>query len=115
MTRILLLLALLPPACFSQLKIYLAPASAPGTETLVPAIHDLGSVAAGDTLETRFRVRNHGATAATITSLSVGGSGFSIAGQPSLPYTLAPGLNLDFTVRFQARDFGAYSANLAVN
>ena len=115
MRRFLPLLLLLPAACIAQLRIYMAPQSAPGTETLVPAIHDLGSVAAGDTLETRFRVRNHGVTAASITSLNVAGSGFSVAGQPSLPYTLPPGLNLDLTVRFQARDFGAYSANLSVN
>ena len=36
-------------------------------------------------------------------------------GQQSLPYTVAPGLNMDFTVRFQVNDYGSYSANLSVN
>jgi hypothetical protein len=32
-----------------------------------------------------------------------------------LPHLLAPGLNMDFTVRFSPRDYGSYSANLNVN
>jgi hypothetical protein len=112
MIRAILLLGLLPLSVLAQLRIYVAP---PNSESPVSSLHDLGSVAAGDALETRFRVRNHGVAAIPVTSLSVAGTGFSLAGQPSLPYVLAPGLNLDFTVRFQARDHGSYSANLAVN
>jgi hypothetical protein len=36
-------------------------------------------------------------------------------GQPALPHALAPGLNMDFTVRFAPGDYGSYSANLTVN
>jgi hypothetical protein len=112
MIRVVLILSLLAPAAFAQLRLYVAP---PNSEIPISGVYEQGTVAAGDTLETRFRVRNHGISAVTITSLGVAGSGFSIANQPSLPHTLAPGLNADFVVRFHARDYGTYSANLSVN
>src|SRR4051794_15456893 len=75
----------------------------------------MGSAAVGERLDTVFRVRNTTQASLTIRSLTLGGSGFSMFGQPSLPHTLAPGLNMDFTVRFSPRDYGSYSANLNVN
>ena len=110
--RALLLLLLIPIAAVAQLQLYVAP---PNSEILLGGSYDQGSVAAGDILETRFRVRNNGRSPATVTSVSVGGAGFSMPTPASLPYVLAAGLNYDFVVRFQARDQGTYSANLAVN
>jgi hypothetical protein len=86
-----------------------------GSEQPVSGVYDLGSVAVGDTLETKFRLRNLGNAAVTLSSLRVLGDGFTLAGQPSLPHTVAPTWNVDFTVRFQARGSGSYSANLTAN
>jgi hypothetical protein len=112
MIRILLLLAALPFVAPAQLQLYVAP---PNSETALTSFYDQGTVATGDSLDTRYRVRNHGVSAVTITKLGVAGAGFKLIAQPSLPYTIAPGLNLDFTVRFQASEYGSYSANLSVN
>jgi hypothetical protein len=112
LSLILVLLLLVPLAAIAQLHLYVAP---PNNEILLAGFYDLGSVPLGDTLQTRFRVRNHGTASATVTNISVAGTGFSIPTPASLPYLIAPGLNLDFTVRFQAREHGTYSANLTVN
>jgi len=109
---LLALLLLIPAAAVAQLQLYVAP---PNTEILLSGFYDLGSAPIGDVLPTRFRVRNTGTSSATVTNIRVAGTGFSIPTPASLPYVIAPGLNLDFTVRFQARDHGAYSANLTVN
>jgi hypothetical protein len=106
------LAALLPAIASAQLQLYVAPSN---SETAVSGVYDLGSAPVGDALETRFRVRNHGVAPVTVTIMGVAGTGFSMKGQPSLPYILATGLNLDFTIRFQARDSGSYSANLSIN
>jgi hypothetical protein len=46
---------------------------------------------------------------------SVAGTGFSLTGAPTPPYTLAPGNFLDLTVRFSGNIAAAYSASLQVN
>jgi hypothetical protein len=86
-----------------------------GVETPVPAVLNLGSVPAGDLLETRFRLRNSTGAAITLEKLAALGSGFSIYGAPSLPYTVADSTNVDFLVRFTPPSSGTFSANLAVN
>ncbi|MGH9630115.1 MAG: hypothetical protein ACRD7E_17500, partial [Bryobacteraceae bacterium] len=110
--RLLLLLAALPVCALAQLQLYVVQA---GVEQRIGSVYDAGTAAAGDVLDTRMRVRNLGNVAVNIQTLSIGGVGFSLQGRPSLPFVLAPGLNLDFTVRFAPTNFGSFSANLTVN
>ena len=82
------------------------------TETPVVSLYDLGTVASGDTASAHFRLRNTGNSTATVTLLAVGGSGFTLATAPSLPFTLTASAAADFTVAFQAVVSGGYSATL---
>jgi len=87
----------------------------PGSEKPVSALYQLGSAPIGDRLDATFRIRNTTQAQLVIRTLTIAGAAFSISGQPALPHTLAPGLNMDFTVRFAPKDLGSYSANLSVN
>ena len=110
--RSLAILLFSSAAAFAQVQLLLV--DAPGSEKPVSTLYQVGSAPVGDRLDTVFRVRNTTQAALTIRTLTIGGTGFSMFGQPSLPHTLAPGLNMDFTVRFAPRDYGSYSANLNV-
>lgn len=88
---------------------------APGSEKPVSGVFAIRATPVGDRADTVFRLRNTSQASLTVRTLSLGGSGFTMFGQPSLPHMIAPGLNMDFTVRFSPRDFGSYSANLNVN
>ena len=88
---------------------------APGSEKPVSGLHHVGSTAVGERVDTVVRVRNTSQAQLTIRTLTVAGTGFTMFGQPSLPHVLAPGLNMDFTVRFSPKDYGSYSANVNVN
>lgn len=84
-------------------------------ESPVASVYDFGRVAAGDTKDVRFRARNGGNSGVVLTTLNVSGAGFTKVGEPSLPYTIAPGNFLDFVVRFSAALPASYSASLQVN
>ncbi len=116
MTRALLMAALLPLSALAQLQVF----EFDGTRDIaIGSLLDVGTVAPGDTLETRFHVRNIGSGPATFSTLSLAGQGFSIASAPSLPYTLAPYVGLtseaEFRVAFSPKIAGSFSAFLAVN
>lgn len=111
--RGLILFALSCTYAFGQIQFLLV--DAPGSEKPVSTMFQVGAVPVGDRVDTVFRVRNTSQTQLVIRTLTLAGAAFSISGQPSLPHTLAPGLNMDFTVRFAPKDYGSYSANLAVN
>jgi hypothetical protein len=111
--RALALVALLAPMAAGQLRLALIPA--PGQELPVTGAHDMGSVAVGDTLEARFRIRNLGAANVTLTRLTVAGQGFSLAGDPTPPFLMTPGTNVDFFVRLRPTGPGGYSASLQFN
>ena len=81
-------------------------------ETAAQAQVQLPSTAAGDTLDTLFRVRNMGSSTAPLKLLSIAGSGFSLTNLPALPATLLPGAFADFTVRFRPAGTGSFSALL---
>jgi hypothetical protein len=83
-----------------------------GTENPVAAIYQMGSFQPGEAGSAHFRIRNTSAQAATLSFLSVAGSGFSLSGAPSLPLSLAAQQAVDFQVMFQANAAGAYSAAL---
>lgn len=89
---------------------------APGSEQPVGEVFDVGSVASGDILDTKFRIRNTGDAAATLVRLRVLGDRFWLEGHPTLPLAIKPGQNVDFRVRFHPLTFGlSYSAALRIN
>lgn len=112
MGRWLLAFSIVPLTALAQIQVL----QFDGTNsTPVGALVDVGSAAPGDTLETRFHVRNVGAGPAVFQTLSLAGSGFRISAAPSLPYTIAPGSEVEFRVSFSPTSAGSYSAFLLVN
>ncbi len=114
--RVLLFAALLPLSALAQLQVF----EFDGTnDTAAGALVNVGTAAPGDTLETRFHVRNVGAGPATLTTLALSGDGFTIVSAPSLPYVLAPYVGpaseVEFDVDFSPTTTGSFSAFLAVN
>ena len=114
MKRFLLAFSLLPIAAVAQIQVFQFNGT---TETPVGSLFNVGSAAPGDTLETRFRVRNTGSGPATFQTLSLAGSGFQLvaASVPSLPYIIAPGNFAEFRVDFAPATVATYSAFMAVN
>ena len=116
--RALLFIALLPVVALAQLAVYQLDGT---TETPINpgALVNVGTAAPGDTLETRFRVRNNGAGPATLQTLALSGQGFTIVSAPSLPYILAPYVGpvseAEFDVDFAPTTTGSFSAFVAVN
>ena len=111
-TRLLLTLALLPLPALAQIQVYEYNGS---TETPVNGVYNVGSATSGDTIATRFRVRNAGSSPATLQTLSLAGIGFQITAAPSLPYIIAPGSEAEFDVSFAPTTIGTYSAFVIVN
>jgi len=111
-SRRLLFVSLLPLSALAQIQIYQFDGA---TENPVGASFDVGAATPGDTVETRFRVRNTGNGPAVFQTLALSGEGFTISAAPSLPYTIAPGNEAEFRVVFSPAVTGSYSAFLAVN
>jgi len=107
--RLLAVAMLTAPAMLGQFSMSVVTG---GTENPVAAIYQMGSFQPGEAGSAHFRIRNTSAQAATLSFLSVGGSGFSLTGAPSLPVSLAAQQAVDFQVMFQANAAGAYSAAL---
>ncbi len=83
--------------------------------TAVRATYNFGSVVSGSTQSVVFQAANTGNSAVVIDTLSLSGAGFNItAVNGTLPYTIAPGNFLAFTVQFSAGPPAAYSAGLLV-
>ncbi len=110
--RLLALLACLPLVGAAQLRVFVVDGEA---ERELAAQLDMGRADPGDSIETRFRVRNSGVSAETVRILTLGGAGFSFSNRPSIPYVIAPGFFMDFRVKFEPIGPGSYSASLAVN
>ncbi len=110
--RLAACMAMLPLAALAQIQVLRFDGV---NENPVAGLVDVGAASPGDTLETRFRVRNIGAGAAVFQTLSIAGSGFRITTAPSLPYTIAPGSEAEFRVAFSPISIGSYSAFLLVN
>lgn len=113
-TWLRLALALLPLSAMAQIQVFTFNGT---SETPVGSFVKIGSATPGDTLETRFRVRNEGAGPATFQTLSLAGTGFLLvsASVPSLPYIIAPGNYAEFRVDFTPTTIATYSAFMAVN
>jgi hypothetical protein len=102
----------LPMAARAQLTLESVNGS---TQTPVGATFSFGSVASGSSAGVVFRALNTGSSAVVIDTLSLSGAGFSISAvNGTLPYTIAPGNFLGFTVQFTAGSPAAYSAGLLV-
>ena len=115
-SRVLLFVLLLPLSALGQMLAQIQIYQFDGaTEKPVGATLDVGAATPGDTVETRFRVRNTGDGPAVFNTLALSGQGFSISAAPSLPYTIAPGNEAEFRVVFSPAVLGSYSAFLAVN
>ncbi len=112
MLRKLVLLGCLSLPASAQLQLFQFDGT---TETPVVGVYQVPGAAPGDTLETRFRVRNPGSGPATLQTLSIAGQGFRISATPTLPYVIASGQFADFKVTFSPDAPGFYSANLQVN
>jgi len=112
MARLVAGLLLLAPGLAAQLQLFVLDG---GSERAVKGVVDLGAIDAADTLDTIFRLRNRGTRPATLETLSVAGTGFSLAGAPSAPVTIVADGALDFRVRFRPAAYGSFSAILTVN
>ncbi len=91
------------------------------TDTLVQAgtLVNVGTVSPGDTITTRFHVRNVGQGPVTLGNASLSGEGFAITSGPSAGYTLAPytsgSAEPEIDVAFSSTIAASYSATLAIN
>ena len=113
-TRLAFLTLLIPLALPAQIVLVSLNGIA---ETPVGTGYNYGDVAAGDSQNVRFHVRNLGTDPVTITNLrvtNITGAGFSIVNTSSTPFTVAPGDVLAIFVRFLATPLGNYSAILQV-
>lgn len=110
--RTLLLALALPLLASAQLQLNVVEN---GVERVASGIYEAGSVQVGENLDTKFRIRNTGQASITLQTLIVSGTGFRATGYPALPYIVAPGTNVDFTVRFSPANYGSYSASMNVN
>jgi len=112
MARVLLFAALVPLSALAQLQVFLFEGT---NETPVGAVVNVGTASPGDSVETRFKVRNIGTGPATLDTLTLGGSGFTFLNVPSLTYILAPNAEVEFDTVFNPTDVASYSAFLVVN
>lgn len=113
MTGRLLAAALLTPLLLAaEMELYVV---RHGFEQAVNSPFDVGLVAAGQALDTQFRVRNASSEAAWLQGLNLAGTHFSFASLPKLPVLLASGQASDFVVRFLPVDSISYTAYLNIN
>src|SRR5258708_18264650 len=94
--RAILAAAFLPIGTFAQLQLLQFNGT---TETPVGATYNAGTAAPGDTLDSRFRIKNLGAASATVQTIALSGTGFKLT-PPLLPYTLATQHAVEFHVSF---------------
>src|SRR5581483_4062507 len=116
LARALLFAVVLPLSALAQLQLFEFDGA---RDTAVGSLVNVGSTSPGDTIKTRFHVRNIGSGSASLTTLSLAGQGFSFTATPTLPYTLAPytgpASEVEFDVSFTPSLSGSFSAFLAVN
>jgi hypothetical protein len=110
--RALALLFALPALALPQLRLYIVE---PGGERPAPLTIDLGTVETGDVVTIALRIKNIGTTPATLETLTVAGSGFTLADPPPLPVTLLAGAAARVHVKFQPSALGQWSARITLN
>ncbi len=72
------------------------------------------SVAVGQTASKTIRFTNTGDSDASVTALSITGTGFQISNVPVIPLTLAPGTSQSFNVVFQPTQAGVSRGRLRI-
>jgi hypothetical protein len=72
------------------------------TASPVGAVYQLPTVSTGGGAAVEFQIVNTSNAAATLTLLSVAGTGYTLSGGPALPLQLNPQASATFTVSFQA-------------
>ncbi len=110
--RLLLLLSIAAGCLCAQFQLYMVNGPA---QTAVDAQYDMGTLAPGASKDVVFQLKNSGSAAATLTTLSAAGVGFSIPAPPVLPKTVPAGGGLDFTVHFAPTGSGFFSAVLTAD
>ena len=81
MARLLVLMLLAAPT-WSQVAITVVNGT---TEATLSSTVDFGKVAVSDAKDQRFRARNTGKAAATVSTINVNGAGFVLTERPTLP------------------------------
>lgn len=114
--RILLFASLLPLSALAQLQVF----QFDGTNyTAVGPVFNVGMAAPGDTIITRFRVRNMSAGPVVLQHLALSGEDFDIQSAPSIPYTLSPYVGpaseAEIDTQFSPALTATFSATLAIN
>jgi hypothetical protein len=114
--RLLLFVSLLPLSALAQLQVF----EFDGTNyTPVSTVVNIGTAAPGDTIISRFRVRNMSSGPVALQTISLAGEGFSIQSSPSIPYTLPPYVGptseAEIDTNFSPTFIASYSATLAIN
>lgn len=111
--RRLFLLACLGTGCLSaQLQFYYVQ-GVYEARISVPQ-YSFGTVSVSDSRDVQFRLRNNGATSASLTTLTVGAP-FAILYAPALPQTVPVGGAVDFTVSFAPTQAGSFTSTLAAD
>jgi hypothetical protein len=87
----------------------------PDGDKVLSTSWDAGSAAPGESIEAKFRVTNQSASGVTLTTLGVTGDGFTLFNGPVPPRIIAPGMFVDFSIRFAPAALGAYRGLLTVN
>ncbi len=107
---------LLPLSALAQLQVFEFNGT---TDTPAGTVTIIAAAAPGDTVETRFHVRNIGSAPVVLQTLSVAGGGFTIQSAPSLGYILAPYTGLaseaEIDIDFSPTIATSYSATLIIN
>lgn len=113
MIRRTLLVALFTACCLpAQLQLFKIQ---DGSEVPIADEFGFGTISTCDYLDISFRLRNTGASPASLTVLSLAGVGFSLMNPPQLPQTVPAGAALDFQIRFTPTAPGFYSANFTAD
>lgn len=84
------------------------------TISAAPATVAFGSVNTGATANQTITLTNTGNGSASITQVSASGTGFSVSGTPAMPYTLAAGATVSFSVNFAPTSVTSYSGSVTV-
>ncbi|MGA9542856.1 MAG: choice-of-anchor D domain-containing protein [Candidatus Sulfotelmatobacter sp.] len=87
---------------------------APATLTATPASLTFTNISVGQNQAQTETVKNVGGENATVSQVTVAGTGFSISGM-SAPMTLFPGQSASFTVTFAPESAGSFPGSVAID
>ena len=114
--RMIVLAAALSTAALGAGKLEIFHVPARGAEAAVTGLFEMPAAPVGGSSTAVFRLRNTGDAAINLSSIGCPERWCSMTGQPLImPYVIAPGLNVDFTIRFSPPDAGSYTATIRYN